>query len=140
MANTSTAMTTWKGSLQEGEGIVEFVSSGAGIFPVSWPSRSERHEGKTSPEELLAAAHTACFSMALSSALAKNSTPATKLVTSAEVDFVPGQGITEIRLSVSYDVPGLDHDGFVGFATGAKENCPVSKALAGIPISLTINT
>ncbi|MEI6700697.1 MAG: OsmC family peroxiredoxin [Actinomycetota bacterium] len=138
MANTSTAKTEWQGTLLEGSGHVTLVSSGAGEFDVSWPSRAERHNGKTSPEELLGAAHTSCFSMALSSALAKNGTPATKLETSAEVDFVPGQGITEIRLTVSGDVPGVDAAAFAEFAEGAKVNCPVSKALAAVPITLTV--
>jgi len=138
MATTSAATTTWTGTLIEGSGTTEF-HSGVATLPVSWPTRAERATGKTSPEELLAAAHTSCFSMALSSALAKNDTPATKLETSAEVDFVPGQGITEIRLTVSYDVPGLDADKFAELANGAKENCPVSKALAAVPITLSIN-
>ena len=81
MATTSAATTTWQGTLIEGAGRVSFDSSGVGTFDVSWASRSEAHNGKTSPEELLAAAHTSCFSMALSSALAKGGTPAEQLVT-----------------------------------------------------------
>ena len=121
MATTSAATTTWTGTLIEGSGTTE-LRSGVATLPVSWATRAERATGKTSPEELLAAAHTSCFSMALSSALAKNDTPAAKLETNAEVDFVPGQGITEIRLTVSYDVPGLDADKFAELANGAKEN------------------
>lgn len=140
MATTSNATTTWHGTLIEGAGSVSLDSSGVGTFDVSWASRSESHQGKTSPEELLAAAHTSCFSMALSSALAKAGTPAETLVTKAAVDFVPGQGITEIRLHLSATVPGLDHDGVVAAAEGAKANCPVSKALAAVPITLEVAT
>ena len=85
-------------------------SSGVGTYPVSWPSRAEEPAGKTSPEELIAAAHSSCFSMALSNGLAKAGTPATRLETRADVDFQPGTGITEIRLHVRGDVPGLDAD------------------------------
>jgi osmotically inducible protein OsmC len=140
MATTSAATTTWQGTLIEGAGRVSFDSSGVGTFDVSWASRSEAHNGKTSPEELLAAAHTSCFSMALSSALAKGGTPAEQLVTTAQVDFVPGTGITEIRLHLVATVPGLDHDGVVAAAEGAKVNCPVSKALAAVPITLVVET
>jgi osmotically inducible protein OsmC len=138
MATTRRANTLWKGSLLEGSGETTFASSGIGTFPVSWPSRSEEANGKTSPEELIAAAHASCYSMALSSALAKAGTPAEQLETSVEVDFQPGQGITEIRISVRGTVPGLSDDDFVAAAQGAKENCPVSKALAAVPITLTV--
>ncbi len=139
MAVTKSATTVWTGTLIEGSGETTLNSSGAATFPVTWASRSGDSNGVTSPEELLAAAHASCFSMALSSALAKAGTPATTLTTTAEFDFTPGTGITEIRLTVHGDVPGLDADGFLTAATGAKENCPVSKALAAVPISLTIN-
>ena len=138
MATTRRASTLWKGSLLEGSGETTFASSGIGTFPVSWPSRSEEANGKTSPEELIAAAHASCFSMALSSALAKAGTPAEQLETSVEVDFQPGQGVTEIRISVRGTVPGLSDDDFATAAQGAKENCPVSKALAAVPIALTV--
>lgn len=138
MATTRKAHTVWKGTLLEGSGEVTFDSSGIGTYAVTWPARSEEPGGKTSPEELIAAAHASCFSMALSSGLAKAGTPATTLQTSAEVDFQPGQGITAIRLHVKGDVPGLDTAGFEAAATTAKDNCPVSKALAAVPISLTI--
>ena len=92
----------------------------------------------TSPEELIAAAHSTCFAMQLSNGLAKAGTPATQLRTSAEVDFTPGTGITAIRLTLSGDVPGLDADGFRAAAEDAKANCPVSQALKAVPISLTI--
>ncbi|HNE89929.1 MAG TPA: OsmC family peroxiredoxin, partial [Actinomycetota bacterium] len=112
MATTRSASTVWTGTLFEGSGQVSMDSSGVGTYPVSWPSRAEEPAGKTSPEELIAAAHSSCFSMALSNGLAKAGTPATRLETRADVDFQPGTGITEIRLHVRGDVPGLDADGF----------------------------
>ncbi len=138
MATTRIASTRWEGSLLEGSGKTTFESSGLGTYDVSWPARSEEPNGKTSPEELIAAAHSACFSMSLSSGLAKAGTPPTSLDVRAEVDFQPGQGITEIRLAVRGDVPGLDAEGFRAAAETAKENCPVSKALAATPISLSV--
>ena len=138
MATTRRAEAKWHGSLMEGNGEVTFASSGAGTFPVSWPSRAEAANGKTSPEELIAAAHSTCFSMALSHRLAGAGTPATLLETSAEVDFQPGTGITAIRLTVRGEVPGLDAAGFAAAAEGAKEGCPVSQALKAVPITLTI--
>jgi osmotically inducible protein OsmC len=138
MATTRKSSAVWNGSLMEGSGKVSLVSSGTGTFDVSWPARSAEPNGVTSPEELLAAAHATCFSMALSNGLAKAGTPPTELRTSAEVDFVPGTGITEIRLFVSGDVPGLDADGFKAAAEAAKVGCPVSKALAAVPILLTV--
>ena len=135
-----TAQVTWEGSLLEGSGTIEQVGSGAfAPLPVTWASRSEDASGgKTSPEELLAAAHAACFSMALSNGLAKAGTPPERLETSATVTFVPGTGITKIALTVDGRVPGLDQDGFQAAAQTAKENCPVSQALASVPeIGLT---
>ncbi len=138
MATTRRATAQWNGSLMEGSGEVTLASSGIGTYPVSWPARSAEPNGVTSPEELIAAAHATCFSMALSNGLAKAGTPPTQLNTSAEVDFVPGTGITEIRLTVRGDVPGLDADGFAAAAANAKENCPVSQALKAVPITLVI--
>lgn len=117
---------------------MSLVSSGIGTYPVSWPARSAEPNGVTSPEELIAAAHSTCYSMALSHALAGAGTPAELLETSAEVDFQPGVGITGIRLFVRGTVPGLDAAGFAEKANAAKDGCPVSKALAGVPITLTI--
>lgn len=129
-----TALVTWKGSLMEGSGTIERVGSGAfGPLEVTWASRAEEPGGRTSPEELIAAAHAACFSMALSHALAQRGTPAEQLETSATVTFVPGTGITKIALSVRGTVPGIDEAAFVEAATGAKEGCPVSGALAAVP-------
>ena len=138
MATTRRAAAVWDGSLFEGGGEVTLASSGIGTYPVSWPARAEEPNGVTSPEELLAAAHATCFSMALSNGLSKAGTPPTQLRTSAEVDFQPGTGITAIRLHVSGDVPGLDAAGFAAAAEAAKVGCPVSQALAAVPITLTV--
>ena len=138
MATTRNAACEWHGSLTEGSGRVSLESSGLGTFDVTWASRAEDPNGRTSPEELIAAAHASCFSMALSSGLAKAGHPPTTLNTSVEVDFQPGEGITGIRLHVSGDVPGLDADGFREAAEAAKIGCPVSKALAAVPITLTV--
>ena len=136
MATTRNATTVWQGSLLQGSGRVTLESSGIGTFDVSWPSRSEEANGKTSPEELIAAAHSSCFSMALSSALTKGGNEPTSLTTSAAVTFQPGEGITGIVITVRGVVPGLDRDGFIAAAEGAKANCPVSKALTGTTITL----
>ena len=135
MAAVRRAEVTWEGSLLEGSGSVDEVGSGAfGPLDVTWAARSEESSGgKTSPEELIAAAHAACFSMALSNGLAKDGTPPERLETSATVTFVPGTGITKIALTVVGRVPGLDEEGFRQAAETAKDNCPVSKALAGVP-------
>jgi lipoyl-dependent peroxiredoxin len=129
------ATVTWNGDLMNGSGTIDEVGSGAfAPLDVSWAARSEDASGgKTSPEELIAAAHASCFSMALSGALAKAGNPPERLRTSATVTFVPGTGITKVALTVRGSVPGLDADGFRGAAEDAKQNCPVSKALAGVP-------
>lgn len=136
MATTRTATTHWEGSLFEGAGKVTLESSGIGTYDVSWPSRAEEANGKTSPEELIAAAHSSCFSMALSNGLAKAGTPPTSLDTRAEVEFTPGTGITGIKLTVTGAVDGISNDDFVAAAQAAKEGCPVSQALAGTTITL----
>ena len=131
---TRTANVTWSGSLMEGGGTIDSVDSGAfGPLDVTWASRTEEPDGRTSPEELIAAAHAACFSMALSHGLAQAGTPPERLETSATVTFVPGTGITKSALRVRGSVPGLDEAGFATAAEAAKENCPVSKALAAVP-------
>jgi osmotically inducible protein OsmC len=137
MATTRIARTGWEGNLLEGKGLVTLASSGVGEFPVSWPSRAEQANGKTSPEELIAAAHSSCFSMALSHGLSQAGTPPTRLDTQAEVTFQPGEGITGIHLIVKGEVPGLDEADFVKAAEDAKTNCPVSQALSGTTITLT---
>ena len=138
MTTTRKSSAIWNGNLLDGNGTVSLLSSGVGTFNVSWPARSQEPNGQTSPEELLGAAHATCFSMALSNGLTKSGTPPTQLRTSAEVDFLPGTGITEIRLTVSGDVPNLDADGFKAAAETAKINCPVSQALKAVPIKLII--
>jgi osmotically inducible protein OsmC len=136
MATTRTSKTHWEGSLMEGAGSVSLESSGIGTYDVSWASRAEEANGKTSPEELIAAAHSACFSMALSHALAGAGTPPQSLDTSADVSFQPGEGITGIKLSVVGRVEGISAEDFVLAAEDAKVNCPVSQALSSTTITL----
>jgi lipoyl-dependent peroxiredoxin len=134
MATDRKAEAVWQGDLMNGSGTIGEVGSGAfGPLDVSWASRSEEPNGKTSPEELIAAAWAACFAMALSNVLAKAGNPPEKLETSATVTFQPGEGITRGALTVRGTVPGLDADGFRDAADDAKRNCPVSQALSGIP-------
>ncbi|MEJ7569533.1 MAG: OsmC family peroxiredoxin [Gaiellaceae bacterium] len=125
---------TWNGDLMSGSGTIDSVGSGAfGPLDVSWPARTEDASGgKTSLEELIAAAHASCFSMSLAHGLAQAGTPPERLSSSAAVTFVPGAGITKIALMVRGRVPGLDADGFRAAAEDAKTNCPVSQALAGV--------
>jgi osmotically inducible protein OsmC len=122
----------------EGAGRVTLDSSGLGSYDVTWASRAEDPNGRTSPEELIAAAHSACYSMALSNALAKAGSAPEALDTTADVTFQPGEGITGIHLSVRGVVPGLSVEQFTEAAEGAKANCPVSKALAGTTITLDV--
>ena len=134
MATERKAEVVWQGDLMNGSGTIQSVTSGAiGPLDVSWPSRAEEPNGKTSPEELIAAAWAACFAMALSNGLAKAGNPPEKLETSATVTFQPGEGITKGALTVRGSVPGMDEDAFRAAADEAKKNCPVSQALAGIP-------
>ncbi|MFY9578243.1 MAG: OsmC family protein [Gaiellaceae bacterium] len=134
MATERRAQVTWQGDLMSGSGTIESVTSGVfGGLGVSWRARSEEPGGQTSPEELIAAAHAACFSMALSNGLAQEGHAPDRLETSATVTFQPGEGITKIALAVEGSVPGMNEDDFRKAAEGAKENCPVSKALAGVP-------
>ncbi|MFK4222051.1 OsmC family protein [Streptomyces sp. NPDC019890] len=137
MAATRTAHTIWEGDLLQGSGEVTLDSSGNGTFAVSWPARTEQPGGKTSPEELIAAAHSSCYSMAFSNILAKAGHAPTRLETKADVTFVPGEGITGSHITVRGEVPGLDKDRFLELAEDAKKNCPVSQALAGTTITLT---
>jgi lipoyl-dependent peroxiredoxin len=134
MATERRAQAVWQGDLMNGSGTIAQVPSGAfGPLDVSWAARAEEPNGKTSPEELIAAAWASCFAMALSNGLAKAGTPPEKLETSATVTFQPGEGITKGALRVRGTVPGLDKAGFEAAAYDAKVNCPVSQALAGIP-------
>jgi osmotically inducible protein OsmC len=138
MATTRQAHTVWEGSLLEGKGVVTLDSSGIGEYPVTWAARTEPAEsGRTSPEELIAAAHSSCFNMAFSHALAGAGTPPARLDTKAEVTFQPGEGITGIHLTVVGEVPGMDEADFVKTAEVAKENCPVSQALKATKITLS---
>jgi osmotically inducible protein OsmC len=139
---TRTARTAWNGTLQEGSGQVELSSSGLGTYEVSWPKRTaEDAGGTTSPEELVAAAHSSCFSMALSGEIGKAGGTPQALTVTADVGFGPdkergGFMITGIRLTVRGEVDGLDADGFQKAAQAAKVGCPVSKALTGVEITL----
>jgi lipoyl-dependent peroxiredoxin len=129
-----TAHVTWTGSLLEGAGRVTSVGSGAfGPLEVTWASRTEDPGGRTSPEELIAAAHASCLSMALSNVLAQAGTPPERLDVDATVTFVPGTGITKSALVVKAVVPGIDEPAFLHAAQTANENCPVSQALAAVP-------
>lgn len=131
----STARTEWTGDLFNGSGTTT-LASGVGTFSVNWKARSEGVDATTTPEELLAAAHASCFSMALSHGLAGAGTPPSSLTTDARVTFKPGEGITGIELAVVGVVPGIDAEAFTAAATEAKANCPVSAALRAVPISL----
>ncbi|MFC4555295.1 OsmC family peroxiredoxin [Georgenia faecalis] len=131
------ASTIWKGDLFTGSGTTTLDTSNVGTFDVAWRSRAEEPSGTTTPEELIAAAHSTCYSMQLSNMLKENGTPPTQLNTAAAVTFVVGKGITEIHLTVNAHVEGISEDDFQGLAQGAKEQCPVSQALKGTPIGLT---
>ena len=132
MSTERRAEVTWQGDLMGGSGEVERVGSGAlGGLDVTWSSRTEEPGGKTSPEELIAAAHASCFSMALAHGLAQAGNPPEQLSASATVTFVPGTGITRSVLEVEGRVPGLDEGAFREAAEQAKEDCPVSQALKG---------
>jgi osmotically inducible protein OsmC len=136
MAVESSASATWTGDLMGGRGSVQPASGAFAELPLTWRQRAESRESGTSPEELIAAAHAGCFAMALSFGLGNAGHPPERLETSARVGFQPGEGITGIRLTVRGRVPGIDEAGFQEAAEAAKATCPVSKALAGVPISL----
>ena len=136
MADRS-ASVTWQGDLMSGSGEIDEVPSGAfGPLQVTWSARAEDSNGKTSPEELLAAAHATCFAMALSHGLAQAGHAPERLQTSATITFVPGTGVTRSALTVTASVPGIEEDEFRAAAEDAKENCPVSKALGGVEKTL----
>jgi osmotically inducible protein OsmC len=139
MATERRAQVTWQGDLFGGSGRIDEVGSGAfGPLDVTWASRAEDPEGRTSPEELIAAAHAACFAMALSHALAEAGSAPERLDTSATITFVPGTGITKAALTVTGRVPGIDENAFREAAEGAKDGCPVSGALKG-NVELTLD-
>ena len=137
---TRTARTAWHGGLNDGSGQVELSSSKVGTYDVSFPKRAaEDAGGTTSPEELIAAAHSACFAMALSSEIGKAGGTPQSLEVSADVTLGQQDGapaITGIKLTVRGEVEGLDADGFDKAAQAAKAGCPVSKALTGTEITL----
>jgi osmotically inducible protein OsmC len=138
---TRTARTAWNGDLQNGSGQVELTSSGVGTFDVSFPKRTaDAADGTTSPEELIGAAHSACYSMALSAEIGRAGGTPQSLDVKADVTLSPdpagGFRISEIALSVRAEVEGLDADGFDKAAQAAKAGCPVSKALTGTTITL----
>jgi osmotically inducible protein OsmC len=134
MATDRRAEVVWQGSLMEGSGTIVSTTSGAiGQQTVSWPNRAEDGPSATSPEELIAAAHASCFSMALSAGLARAGNAPEQLDTTATVTFQPGEGITKVALTVAGRVPGIDAEAFAEAAAAAKANCPVSKALAAVP-------
>ena len=137
MATERKARTVWQGALADGSGEVSLESSGimSGI-EVSWPRRTEEPQGRTSPEELIAAAHSSCFSMALSGALAKQGHPPERLDVTATVGFQAGEGVTGVHLDVEGTVAGVSNEEFVAASEEAKRGCPVSKALA-VDITLT---
>lgn len=136
----SRASSTWSGDLATGSGTTTLHTGVAGPLPVSWPSRTEAPAGRTSPEELIAAAHAACFNMALSAGLGRADTPPEQLDTDATATFEQtdaGWRLTTMHLSVRGVVPGIDEEAFLAAAAAAKEGCPVSNALAGnVAISL----
>lgn len=138
MAIRSTGYAHWEGTLFEGRGTASLESGVAGPMEVNWKARAEEKGAVTTPEELIAAAHAACFSMAFSNILAKNDTPPTTLDVKATATFVAGEGITGMELEVNGKVEGIDEEEFEALADTAKQNCPVSKALEGnVPISVT---
>lgn len=137
MAAVSQATTTWNGDLPSGSGSTVLETSGVGTYDVSWKARTEPGGGTTNPEELLAAAHASCFSMALANGLSENGTPPSSIRTTAKVTFVAGTGITGIELTTNASVDGISDDDFQRVAEATKTGCPVSAALAAVPISLT---
>lgn len=136
MAITSEATTVWSGSLFEGTGEVALDSSGAATLPVNWKARSEGSDRVTTPEELIAAAHSSCFSMAFSNGLTEAGYTVERLHVTAAVTFKPGVGISGSHLLVNATVPGITAEDFDRLAGEAKTGCPVSAALGGIEITL----
>jgi osmotically inducible protein OsmC len=136
LAVTSASTTVWNGDLKSGSGTVTLDSSHAAELSVNWKARSEGGAEVSTPEELLGAAHAACFSMAFSNVLAQFGTAPETIRTTAAVTFDPTQGITGSHLTVTAQVPGLADDDFQRLAEEAKRTCPVSRALVGIPITI----
>jgi len=141
------ARVLWEGSLLDGSGELEFASSGIGKYPVTWASRVERPEGRTSPEELLAASHAACYAMAFSATLGRDGNLPERLDVTATVSLDPKQGggveVTSSALEVRGVVPGLDQAGFQAAAEEAEKGCPISNALRNnlrITVSATLES
>jgi lipoyl-dependent peroxiredoxin len=139
MAVEHRAHTTWEGDLQSGAGIFTLGSGVTGPQRVTWRARAEDPSAGTSPEELIAAALSSCFSMALSGGLARAETPPKRLETDVVSTFEGGVGITKLAITVRGDVPGADENAFRAAAEQAKENCPVSKALNGDVVEMTLD-
>jgi lipoyl-dependent peroxiredoxin len=137
MATERTSRCIWEGSLTDGKGSVSLETSGAvRDLDVTWASRTEEAQGRTSPEELIAAAHAACFSMSLSHRLAEGGNPPERLEVAATVGFQPGEGVTGVHLDLTGTVPGIAKEDFTAAAEQAKDACPVSQALA---VDITLN-
>lgn len=136
MALTSEATTVWNGDLMSGEGTTTLDSSQTAEFRVNWKARTEGEASTSNPEELLAAAHASCYSMQLANTLAKAGYPPASIQTTAAVTFAAGTGVVGSHLLVNADVPGITEEEFMTSAEDAKVNCPVSRALAAIPITL----
>jgi len=136
MSITSEATTIWTGDLKSGSGSVTLDSSKTAEFSVDWKARSEGESGVATPEELLGAAHSSCFSMAFANALTSFGATPESIQTTAAVTFDPAEGITGSHLLVSARVPGISDEDFQRIAEDAKKTCPVSRALVGIPITL----
>ena len=141
------AHTVWEGPLQGGQGDLEFASSGIGRYPVTWASRVEKPEGRTSPEELLAASHAACYAMAFSNTLAQDGNPPERLHVTATVSLDPKEGggveVTRSVLEVTGVVPGLDQAAFQDAAERAEQGCPISNAIRGnvdVTVTATLKT
>jgi osmotically inducible protein OsmC len=131
MAAESSATTTWEGDLAHGSGTTTPESGAFQPVDVTWASRTSRSQGKTSPEELLAAAHASCYCMALSHELAEGGNPPERLEATAVVDFEPGEGVRSSHITVSGKVDGIDQQRFVEAARAAGVGCPISGALKG---------
>jgi lipoyl-dependent peroxiredoxin len=142
MSMKSTAEAVWEHDLLKGSGRVRFNSGAAAELPVSWAARTERSNGKTSPEELLAAAHAACYCMALSAGLGRNGTPPDRLTVQAVATFDKvgdAWRVTTMELTVTGQVPKISQEKFEELAHGAKDGCPISNALKG-NVEIRLNT
>jgi osmotically inducible protein OsmC len=131
MANESTATTVWEGSLEQGRGETTTASGTLSQVEVTWPARVERTDETTSPEELLAAAHAACYCMGLSHELGERGHTPDRLEATVVISFVPGEGVKTSRISITGRVEGLDRASFEEVASAAGESCPISGALRG---------